>query len=431
MDMKRPIVLIVIALVAAACGDGGAATTKTAATTSPSDTPPSEGSRTELLDVSDGVTRSTPDPSAPIADLVGGFNDAGFGLWKTQALEDNFIFSPISIGHALLMARAAADDATGAAIDAAFGLPSGVAAHQAWNALDQAIASSADAQDEISLSVADRIWPRLDLQPAQDWVDLLAAEHGSSVETLDLVGDPEGSRQIINDWVSDQTEGLIPDLLPEGFITAETLLILTDAIYFEAQWQTVFGKYGPESGPFTRLDGSTVDIEFMQELELGDRRGTGHGYLGAEIPYAGGEFSMLVVVPDEGRFDEVRGRLGQDLLDEIDAEFTTGPYELLMPKWENTTNLDLIPWLKDLGAAPGNYPEIAPGAFLGGAVHGADIAVDENGTVAAAATGLGFLESGPSEPELTVRADHPFFYVIRHRPTGAVLFAGQVTDPTA
>ncbi len=383
------------------------------------------------MDVSDGVTRSAPDPSAPTIDLVRGINEAGFELWKTQPAGENLVFSPISIGHALLMARAAADDATGAAIDAAFGLPPGVAAHQAWNALDQAIASSADAQDEISLSIADRIWPRLDLQPAQDWVDLLAAEHGSSVETLDLVGDPEGSRQIINDWVSGQTEGLIPDLLPEGFITAETLLVLTDAIYFEAQWQTVFGKYGPVPGDFTRLDGSTVAVDFMQELELGDRRGTGDGYVGAEIPYAGGEFSMLVVVPDDGRFDEIRGRLGQDMLDEIDAGFTTGPYELLVPKWEDTTNLDLIPWLNDLGAAPGEYPEIAPGAFLGGAVHGADIAVDENGTVAAAATGLGFLESGPAESELTVAADHPFLYLIRHRPTGAVLFAGQVTDPAA
>ena len=161
-----------------------------------------------------------------------------------------------------------------------------------------------------------------------------------------------------------------------------------------------------------------------------DRRGVGDGFVGAEIPYVGGDFSMLVIVPDEGIFEDVRQWLDQDLLDEIDATFTTGPYELLIPKWETTTQLDLIEWLTDQGAAPGSYPSISPDAFLGEAVHGADIAVDERGTVAAAATALSFEESGPPESELTVKADRPFLYLIRHRPTGLVLFAGQVTDPT-
>jgi serpin B len=79
----------------------------------------------------------------------------------------------------------------------------------------------------------------------------------------------------------------------------------------------------------------------------------------------------------------------------------------------------------------GNYPSITPDAFIDGALHGADITVDEWGTVAAAATALGFAESGPPEPELSVKADRPFLYLIRHRPTGLVLFAGQVTNPAS
>jgi serpin B len=118
------------------------------------------------------------------------------------------------------------------------------------------------------------------------------------------------------------------------------------------------------------------------------------------------------------------------MLDEIDATFTTGPYELLLPKWDDHSQIDLLDWLGEVGAAPGSYPAISPEAFLGAAVHAADIAVDEHGTVAAAATGLGFEDSGPPEPELTVAADKPFLYLIRHRESGLVLFAGQVTDPT-
>jgi serpin B len=102
----------------------------------------------------------------------------------------------------------------------------------------------------------------------------------------------------------------------------------------------------------------------------------------------------------------------------------------LLPKWDDDYRIDLLGWLTALGAAPGSYPAIHPEAFLGAAVHAAEIAVDEYGTVAAAATGLAFAESGPPEPELTVVADRPFIYLIRHRDTGLVLFAGHVTNPT-
>ena len=145
-----------------------------------------------------------------------GINDAGFDLWRAQPANHNFVFSPASIGHAVLMARGAADEATGAAIDEAFGLPSGVSAHEAWNVVGQQI--DAAQGEDVTVTMADRIWPALDVEPDQRWVDLLAAEHGADVQKLDLRGDPEGSRKVINGWVSDSTEALIPELLPQGFL---------------------------------------------------------------------------------------------------------------------------------------------------------------------------------------------------------------------
>jgi serpin B len=428
--MRRVALVVGLGLVAACAGDDGERqTTPSTAPTIAAVEPPAAPA---LLMPTSGVERSEVVPEAPVEALVAGLNNAGFDLLRTQPLDENLVFSPSSIGHALLMARAAADEQTGAAIDSAFGLPAGVAAHQAWNAIDQQIAAAAEANERTTVKIADRIWPRADVTPDQAWIDLLAAEHGASSQTLDYAGDPEGSRETINAWVGEQTEGLIPELLPTGFIDpGRTVLVLTDTIYFEADWATPFGKYGPVAGGFTRLDGSTTTIEFMQELELADRRGIGDGFAAAEIPYTGGELSMLVIVPDEGRFGELRERLGPELLDETDTSFTSGPYELLLPKWDDASQIDLLPWLERGGAAPGSYPAITQEAFLGAAIHGAGISVDELGTVAAAATGLGFLESGPPEPELSVRADKPFFYVIRHRDSGLVLFAGQVTDPTA
>jgi serpin B len=388
--------------------------------------PPAPPPAGVALRVSDGVVRAETASDAPVAELVAGWNDAGFTLLREQPAGDNLVFSPASIGHALLMAAAAADDPTRAAIDSAFGLPDG--AHEAWNAIDLQIA---DAQsDQVSVAIVDRIWPRIGVEPDQAWIDLLASRHGADVVPLDFRGDSGGSRRTINDWVSERTESLIPELLPDGFIKPNTVLVLTDTLYFAADWAMPFGKYGPVDGVFTTLDGTEVPTSFMRELELADRRGTGDGFVGAEIPYAGNEYSMLVLVPDEGRYDEFVERLDQDLLDEIDQSFSTGPYELLLPKWDDTYQIDLLDWLTDIGAAPGSYPSITPAAFLGAAVHAADIAVDERGTVAAAATALGFEESGPPEPQLTVAADQPFIYLIRHRASGLVLFAGHVTDPT-
>jgi serpin B len=336
----RAAVVVAIGLVAS-CGSEDV-TPDASPSTVPPTTVTEPVAAPQLLASSPGVERSAALSDAPVGELVAGFNDAGFELLRAQPVVENLVFSPASIGHALLMARGAADGPTGAATDDAFGLPPGTAAHQAWNALDQQLAAAAEAEEGMSLSIADRIWPRVGLVPDQQWVDLLAAEHGADSQTLDFAGDPDGSRSTINDWVSERTGGLILELLREGTLGPDTALALTDTLYFAADWQTPFGKYGPLASKFTRVDGSTVPVELMQELELGDRRGRGDGFTAAEIPYAGDEFSMLVVVPDEGRFADVRDRIDQVFLDTIDAAFTTGPYELLVPKWTDDSQIDLL-----------------------------------------------------------------------------------------
>lgn len=401
--------LSVVVLSAAACGSGDVSSTMT----------PSEG-----------VNRAEPDGSAPITELVAGFNNAGFDLLQIQPSEDNLVLSPTSIGHALLMMRAAADAPTGAAIDEGFALPAGISAHEAWNTIDQSIqasngtSTSAAGEPSPVVAIADRIWPREGVELGTDWVDLMASHHGADVETIDVTRS-EASRQHVNQWVSDQTNTLIPELLPEGFINDSTLLVLTDAIYFKAQWQLLFLKYGATDDDFNNLDGSTTPTSFMRELEQSAPRAVGDGWAAAELPYLGGDYSMLVIVPDD--FTAMRSELSQDLLDKIDAVTTTGPYELLLPQWKTETAINFLPWLSEMGAAPGTYPAIDNG-FIDGAVHAAVISVDETGTEAAAATGLGVAESGPPQPEFTIAVDRPFFYAIRHVESGLVLFSGQVTN---
>lgn len=402
--------VVALALIAAACGS------------SPTDV--------EVVAPTAGVGRADVVTTAPTDELANGFNDAGFEVLRDQPVDANTILSPISIGHALLMVRAAADETTGSAIDVGFALPAGIGAHDAWNAIDQSIeatnGSSTSMADEPTpiVAVADRIWPRQGLELGQEWVDLMTTHHGADVETID-VGAPEESRSLINGWVADQTYQLIPELLPENFIDGNTLVVLTDAVYFKAQWQLIFLKYGTVDGSFTDIDGNQSTVTFMRELEQPAPRGIGDGWAAAELPYLGDAYSMLVIVPDD--FESFRSALTQSTLDDIDAALTSGPYELLLPKWEAESDIDLLPWLSEMGAAPGNYPALGNG-FIDGAVHAAVISVDEIGTEAAAATGLGVNESGPPEPEFTIAADRPFLYLIRHVDSGMVLFVGQVTQ---
>lgn len=437
--MQRRVMILGLSICVAACGSAapGAAGSSPSAnaddaaavTTEPSGgslpapaAAPADASPTALAS---DVSRAPVDLDAPVGAVVAGMNDAGFALMRTLPADSNIVFSPASIGHALLMAEPAADQATRDAIRRVFGLPDG--AHEAWNSIDQTIAAAQS--DDVTVTIADRIWPQQGIEPDQAWIDLLASRHGADVVPLDFGADPESSRQVINGWVGERTEGLIPELFPEGSIRGNTVLALTDAVYFAANWALPFGKYGTVDQTFTTADGAEFTMSFMRELELADRRGQGDGFSGAEIPYAGNDFSMLVLVPDDGDVTSFRDRLDQTLLDNVDASFVTGPFELLLPKWDDSFAIDLMPWLREVGAAPGEYPGIAPGVFLDAAVHAADIAVDEMGTVAAAATGLAFAESGPPEPEFTIAADRPFVYLIRHRSSGLVLFVGEVSDP--
>lgn len=280
MRMRTAALLVFVSVLVAACGTADSDSAGVPNDSQPAPTtieplspsaPSSQGSGAALA-VSDGVKRAMVDPNAPVDELAAGWNDAGFDLLRRLPSGDNLVFSPASIGHALLMAAAAGDDATRSAIETAFGLPDG--AHEAWNSLDHAIAATHS--EPVTVAVADRIWPRVDVEPDQEWVDLLAAQHGADVVPLDYTNEPEASREVINGWVSDRTDGLIPDLLPRNFIKpGQTVLVLTDTLYFAADWAIPFGKYGPVDGTFTTLDGTQVEASFMRELELDDRPASG------------------------------------------------------------------------------------------------------------------------------------------------------------
>jgi serpin B len=417
MKANRTTVAAVLSLLAfgAGCGSGG--------------TLPAEG---EV--VGSTVPRDRPGPVDTGA-LVSGMN--GFGLDYLRLLaqespEENVVISPLSIAMAFGMAEAGARGATADQIAEVFRFPSqGEELHAAFNALDRKLAGSGKS----TLRLANRMYPHIDFPLVDEFVETLAAQYGAPLERLDLQGDSEGSRRRINEWIAERTEGRIEELLKPGFIDPQTVLVLVNALYVEAKWSQPFGKEATAPAPFTRLDGSRVDARLMRNPELATRFVDSPELQAVELPYGDGELSMLVVVPREGGLGELERSLDGATLAGIDERMRTGLVDLALPRWRAHFEVDLLETLELMGLTElENFSGISPeNPYLGKGVHAADIEVDEKGTVAAAATALGFKVCACPPPRIdaVIRADRPFFYLIRDTETGTVLFAGRVVDPTA
>ena len=377
---------------------------------------------------------------ADLSALVDGNTEFALALYDQLRDEDGDLFySPLSISLALAQAYAGASGKTAAemAETLRFALPS-ADLHHAFNGLDQLLAArgeGAAGQDGegFRLNLVNAMWGQQDYRFLPEYLDTLAINYGAGLRLLDFASAPEASRQTINDWVSEQTAERIQDLLPAGSIDPLTRLVLTNAIYFNAAWLHPFNAAATVDGDFLGRDGTTSRKPLMSVTE---RFGytAGPGYRAIALPYDGDELAMLVVVPDEGRFDEFEAGLDGAGLAAVREDLAVRRVRLTMPKFESAGEFSL----KDTLAAMGMPSAFADEADFSGitgdrslviseVVHTSFIAVDEAGTEAAAATGVVFRETAMvDEDPIELRIDRPFIYTIIDKETGTVLFLGRV-----
>jgi serpin B len=358
--------------------------------------------------------------------------------------DDNLFFSPYSISLALAMTYGGASEQTAEqmADTLHFSLPD-QQVHAGFNALDLELASRNNEGDEMmpgfKLNIANSAWAQYNRPFEQDYLDLLAENYGAGLYLTDFVKDPEGSRQAINDWVSEETEGKIEDLIPQGAIDALTRLVLANAIYFNAAWQTVFDANLTEEAPFYLLDGSQISVSMMSHsraTRLGYARGD--GYQAIELPYNGGELSMVILVPEEGTFADFETNLTIEALDEILENLQIQQVEFRIPKFSFESELGLSNTLKQLGMKDAFTPETADFSGIDGTrelaikdvIHKAFVDVNEDGTEAAAATAVIIGLTSVVQTEVQMTVDRPFIFLIQDKPTGTILFLGRVLDPT-
>ncbi len=311
--------------------------------------------------------------------------------------------------------------------------------HPAFNALDLELASREEGFEDdeagFQLNIANTIWGQEGYEFLQEFLDTLALNYGAGLQLLDFMEDPETARIIINDWVSEQTEGRIEDLIPQGVIDAATRLVLTNAIYFKAQWMEQFEESNTVDGPFHLLDGSEVTVPLMSQEE-GFPYAEGDGYQAIELPYVGGQTSMVILLPEEGRFEEFESALSVEQVAEIIGSMQFESLILTMPKFEFESDFSLSKTLAEMGmpTAFGFDADFSGmngkrDLYISDVVHKAFVLVDEEGTEAAAATAVIVAEMGAIIPEIEMKIDRPFIFMIRDIETDSILFLGRVLNP--
>ena len=359
--------------------------------------------------------------------------------------EGNIIFSPISLSLALSMALAGAETSTEEAMleTLRFSLPEDEI-YPTFNALMLAIEGSQEKPmkeaegDEFQLNIANSIWGQAGYDFNDAFLDILARNYGAGMYLVDYIGNPENARQLINDWVEEETQEKIKDLIPQGAINTLTRMVLANAIYFNASWQYPFNENNTKKAPFTTLDGSQIDVDMMSLSGENLAYTKGDNFQAVNIPYLSSDFSMVVILPDQGSLQDVEESLDSEKITSILNDFMSQKVTLKMPKFNYESTIDANNPLAALGMSNAFNPELADFSgiteeeklFISDVLHKATITVDEEGTEAAAATAIVMRATSidPNEPiELTI--DRPFIYFIQHIPTGSVLFLGRVVQP--
>jgi len=354
----------------------------------------------------------------------------------------NLFFSPTSVRVALAMAWTGArgDTATemARAIDVE-GDPASVDRGFAAELRDLASAAAADAgTPPPTVRIVNRMWGQRGRPFTDQYLEVLSDDFGAPLEVLDFAHAPEQARARINAFVDAATDHRIRDLLPAGVLNAQTKLVLTDAVYFKASWMEPFAESATQEDDFHVSPSKTVRAPLMHaSREL--RYAKVGGAQVVEIPYAPGTMTMLVVLPDEGSLATLEHGLGDATVHAWVGALQDARVTLTLPRFQTTSRFALSEVLGAMGmktafaAGRADFSGIdgSKELALSEVVHQAFVSVDEKGTEAAAATAVALRSLAVRVlPQVEVRADRPFLFLIRDTKSGAVLFMGRIEDPT-
>jgi serpin B len=362
-------------------------------------------------------------------------NAFAFDLYAAlREADGNLQFSPYSISTALAMTYAGARGETADEMAAVlhFTLPADEL-HPAYKALAEQLIAGGE-QAGYDLFVANALWGQKGEEFRRAFLRLIEDNYGGGLHELDFAREAEAARQTINAWVEKQTREKIVDLLQPGDVTADTLLVLTNAIYFKAKWLFQFDPHQTHEQPFTLETGKQIQTPLMQQTgEFKYAQADDMQVL--ELPYTGNDLSMIVLLPGKaGELSALEKTLTAERFETWLSAMKPCEVAVTLPRFKTTCRFSLADTLGAMGmrlafTSAADFSGITDGVFfISKVIHKAFVEVNEEGTEAAAATAVTMIKASVQPPPV-FRADHPFVFVIRDNRSGAILFIGRVMNP--
>ena len=388
------------------------------------------------------------------------FNDAianfGFELLKTETSENNIILSPYSIVSALAMTYAGAASETAKELEQVFGFDEDI--HPWFSKNIQEITSlNSRRSPDYEVSLANSLWAEQSYFFTDEFIKTIADEYNSSINLLDFKNEFESSRLTINDWAAEQTNNRIQNLLPPESLNKDTRLVLTNAIYFKAEWANRFFKGNTSKENFNLASGEVIQTEtlhYPNTIYLDFSYLETESFELIELPFKGYSTTMQIILPKIGMLNSVLNNLSSENLKAYNQQMTSRKINPYIPKFEFDSAFKLKDSLRQLGlesafikfepaheCATNQTPTNNPSDFskmdetrclyLSDAHHNAFITINEDGAEATAATAavIAIAESGPLLPPIDLKIDRPFIFTIKHNQTNTLLFLGTVMNP--
>lgn len=365
----------------------------------------------------------------PLSRDVNGFAMGAYA--RLAEAGDNFVFSPLSLNFAMRMVEEGARGSTVAEMAAVLNPAEG--AEQIGGNVRR-YQASLNGNGACDLTVANSVWVAKGYGLLPAFVDTLKLCYGAACGQLNFA-----TRRAcrlacaeVNRWVAGQTNGKITNLLTDNMLNANTRMVLVNAINFKCQWMNKFKPKNSSGKDFYSIDGTTKNITFMSQTSDFDYCETAD-FKAVEMPYEGGRFSMLIVMPADGQFGKFESELTSDfvgcVVDSLDNEHVA----LSMPKFNASSSVDFGQILKAMGmveafggAADFSGMSGKQDLQLSKVVQKTVVEVDESGTEAASATAATMMVKSAYFPKTKhFDIDHPFVYFIRDTQTNIILFAGR------
>ena len=379
------------------------------------------------------LARAEPAPELSIAAANNEFAVELYDRLKGET--GNILFSPVSVSTALAMTAEGARGKTADEMQAVFHFPADARARRAvFAALIKGLHQS---DSTIQLDMANALWAQKGHKFLKEYLAVLRRDYSGQAAEVDFKNAAEKARQTINRWVEQKTHRRIKDLFSKGSLNALSRLVLTNAVYFKGKWVDPFEKSETTDQYFRIGAERFVKVRLMKKT--GERFGYAEteGVQILEMGYQGDRLSMVVLLPTKDNLGELESSLSAEQLGDWIGQIENKRVDIFIPKFTFGEKYSLSQTLAAMGM-PTAFTDEADFSGMDGThnlsiqkvIHQTFVDVSEQGTEAAAATGisLGATAMMP-EPVPVFRADHPFLFLIRDTKTGTILFLGRVSNP--